>query len=494
MATSSLGVCCLTLASLGPGKVAFPDTIPYQSSQESYFAGQNSELQPLCVVSPESAEEVSSIVTSLVVTASALPAHEQAGCHFAVRSGGHNSFAGASNIDQGVTIDLRALNDVQIASPSESDDDHPPTVFVGTGATWGEVYALLDPAGLPVAGGRAAQVGVGGLTLEGGISYFSPRYGWTCDNVVGVEIVLANGSIVHLDEAQHLDTLAALRGGGSNFGVVTGFELRAFHQGPIYGGHVYYGMETIDAQLRAFAELSDPIVGSYDEYASLITSFGFAGGQGAAVVNSMVYTGEQRGDGERPPVYDPLFDIPQLFSTVRVAPLHEVATEQGSFSQSGKRQLGIVTTHDSTVPMLNATYLRWNASLTAVQDVSGIVWSISLEPLPAAIYARAPTRNAMGLSDSEGSLVVTVLSATWDEAADDARVEEAARMLFAGIEADAHALDAYHPFVYLNYAAQWQDPIASYGRQSVEKLQRISQELDPKGVFRQMVPGFKIPR
>ncbi|GLA33505.1 hypothetical protein AnigIFM63309_000332 [Aspergillus niger] len=481
------GACCLALATiLGQDKVSFPDTPAYEASQRSYFAQQNSALQPSCVVFPDSADE------------------------FAIRSGGHNSFGGASNIHNGVTIDLRALNTIQVQeAPIENDKDESAqnkeaqhTVFVGAGVTWGEVYALLDPLGLSVAGGRAAQVGVGGLTLGGGISYFSPRYGWTCDNLVGAEVVLANGTIVYLDEDQHSDWLAALRGGGANFGVVTGFNLRIFPQGPIYGGSIYHSTETVDAQLRAFAELADPKESSYDDYASLITSFGFAGGQGAAVVNSVVYTGELEepgDDGITPPpaVYKALFDIPQLFSTMRAAPMHEVAIEQGSFSQSGKRQLSVVATHDVTLPMLNATYLRWNSSLEAVRDIPGIVWSISLEPLPPAIYAGAPPdHNVMGLSSTEHpvrSLVVTLLSATWDDAADDARVEEAAKVLFSGIESDAHALDAYHPFVYLNYAAQWQDPIASYGPESIERLRRIRREVDPTGVFQNMVPGgFKI--
>ncbi|CAK40795.1 uncharacterized protein An11g07510 [Aspergillus niger] len=451
------GACCLALATiLGQDKVSFPDTPAYEASQGSYFAQQNSALQPSCVVFPDSADEVSNIITSILAISSGVPDYEKAGCQFAIRSGGHNSFGGASNIHNGVTIDLRALNTIQVQeAPTENDEDESAqnkeaqhTVFVGAGATWGEVYALLDPLGLSVAGGRAAQVGVGGLTLGGGISYFSPRYGWTCDNLVGAEVVLANGTIVYLDEGQHSDWLAALRGGGANFGVVTGFNLQTFPQGPIYGGSIYHSTETIDAQLRAFAELADPKASSYDEYASLITSFGFAGGQGAAIVNSVV-------------------------------------------------QLSVVATHDVTLPMLNATYLRWNSNLEAVQDIPGIVWSISLEPLPPAIYARAPPdHNVMGLSSSERlerSLVVTLLSATWDDAADDARVEEAAKVLFSGIESDAHALDAYHPFVYLNYAAQWQDPIASYGPESIERLRRISREVDPTGVFQNMVPGgFKI--
>ncbi|GKZ76364.1 hypothetical protein AnigIFM56816_006624 [Aspergillus niger] len=507
---SPLGACCLNLASiLGPDKISFPNTTAYEASQKSYFAQQNSDLQPSCVVSPDSAEDVSKIITSLVTTVSALPGHEQARCQFAIRSGGHNSFGGASNIQHGITIDLRALNTIKVLAPS-ADNGNKQTVFVGAGATWGDVYAHLDPLGLSVAGGRAAQVGVGGLTLGGGMSYFSPRYGWTCDSMVGVEIVLANGTIAHWDEeTHHPEWLAALRGGGnSNFGIITGFYLRVFPQGSIYGGSIYCSTDTIDAQLRAFAELADPkAVSHYDENASLITSFGFAGGKGAAVVNSIVYTGKlekakKNGeDSQQPPsppaVYNAFFDIPQLFSTVRVAPVYEISLEQGSFSQNGKRQLSVVTTHDATVPMLKATYVRWNTSLTAVQDVPGIVWSISLEPLPAAIYARAPKgHNVMGLpSDSEKALVVTLLSATWDNAADDTRVEETAKSLFAGIEADAYELNAYHPFVYLNYAAQWQDPIASYGPENVARLRQISREVDPTGVFQRLVPGgFKIPQ
>ncbi|BCS13741.1 oxidoreductase, FAD-binding [Aspergillus luchuensis IFO 4308] len=507
---SPLEACCLNLAStLGPDKISFPNTAAYEASQKSYFAQQNSDLQPSCVVSPHSAEDVSKVITSLITTASALPAHELARCQFAIRSGGHNSFAGVSNIQHGITIDLRALNTIKVQAPSGDNDDKQ-TVFVGAGATWGDVYAHLDPLGLSVAGGRAAQVGVGGLTLGGGMSHFSPRYGWTCDNMVGVEIVLADGTIAHWDEkTQHPEWLAALRGGGnSNFGIVTGFYLRVFPQGPIYGGSVYCSTDTIDAQLRAFAELADPKTPShYDENASLIISFGFAGGKGAAVVNNIVYTGEmekpeKNGEvSQQPPsppaVYRAFLDIPQLYSTMRVAPVHEISLEQGSLSQNGKRQLSVVTTHDATVPMLKATYDRWNTSVAAVQDVPGIVWSISLEPLPAAIYGRAPTgHNMMGLpSDTEKALVVTLLSATWDNVTDDARVEEAAKTLFAGIEADAHHLNAYHPFVYLNYAAQWQDPIASYGPESVSRLQRISREVDPTGVFQRMVPGgFKIPQ
>lgn len=89
--------------------------------------------------------------------------------------------AGFANINGGITIDMTALSSVTIS------DDHT-VVSVGSGATWLDIYTYLDQLGLSVAGGRNGLVGVGGLTLGGGISYFAPRVGWACDNVANFEV------------------------------------------------------------------------------------------------------------------------------------------------------------------------------------------------------------------------------------------------------------------------------------------------------------------
>ncbi|KAL6233355.1 hypothetical protein BDW75DRAFT_191822 [Aspergillus navahoensis] len=478
----TIGVCCLALSSMLGPRVSFPNTDPYITSVQSYFSQQNAALRPLCVVSPADANDVSTAIASIVQTSSRLSTVDKSQCHFAVRSGGHTSLVGgASNIQNGITIDLSALNTVRLG-------DDQTTVSVGVGATWGEVYAYLDPRNLSVAGGRAAQVGVGGLTLGGGISYHSPRYGWTCDTVSEFEIVLPNGTIVHAYEKEHPNLMIALRGGSGNFGIVTNVKLRTFEQGPVWGGQVYYPLDTIDDQLRAFENFN--VAEGYDEYASLITSFGYAGGNGAGVVNSIVYTREE----EYPQVFGKFFEMPSAYSTMRVAGMQDISTEQGSFQSNGKRQLNVVVTHGSTINMLNATYLRWKSSLPAIEDVRGIVWSISLEPLPPAIYAREPTKNAFGLSNTTGPQVVALLSVSWEDEADDEKVRNTARSLFEGIEEDARRLDSYEPFLYLNYAADWQDPIASYGEESVEMLRRVSRDVDPKGVFREGLPrAFRIP-
>ncbi|KAL4943634.1 hypothetical protein BDV06DRAFT_234515 [Aspergillus oleicola] len=478
----SLGACCTALSSVLADKVSFPNTRPYNASLNSYFSLQNSNLKPLCIVSPTSAEDVSTAITSITSTVSTLPPERQSECHIAIRSGGHASHGGASNIDHGVTFDLSNLNSIRL-----SDDQS--TVSVGVGATWGDVYAFLEPYGLCVAGGRAAQVGVGGLTLGGGISYFSPRYGWTCDTATNFEIVLADGQIVNANEHKNGDLLASLRGGGgSNFGIVTNISFKTFKQGLIWGGMAYYSLESIDAQLKAFSEFNS--AEGYDEYASLITSFGFAQGRGSAVVNSIVYTKDE----ENPKSYQPFLEIPSLMSNLTTRSNLEMSKVQGSFQVNGKREMSVVITHDSAVPMLKATFLRWKSSLAAIENVTGMHWSLSLEPLPPAVYARTPTKNAFGLAGKRKALVVTLLSATWEDEKDDETVEKNARELFRGIEEDARKLGSYDPYIYPNYAAIWQDVFLSFGEESVEKLQKVSREVDPEGVFRVNVPGgFKVP-
>ena len=103
------------------------------------------------------------------------------GCHFAIKGQTHAPAAGFANIEGGVTIDMINLNTVRLNA------DHS-VASVGGGASWLDVYAYLEPFGVQVAGGRNGAVGVGGLTLGGGISHFTARVGWACDNVVNYQV------------------------------------------------------------------------------------------------------------------------------------------------------------------------------------------------------------------------------------------------------------------------------------------------------------------
>ena len=164
--------CLSLLATLGPGKVFLPGHQAYEDNGASYFAQANGELSPGCVVKPEMTEQVATTMRTISTLASGLnlvDGDHQAQCRFAIRSGGHHTNAGTSNIQGGVTIDLRALNTIDTSVDGIAK--------LGPGATWDKVYEKLEPHNLTVAGGRTAGVGVGGLVSGGGMSHFGPRYG-----------------------------------------------------------------------------------------------------------------------------------------------------------------------------------------------------------------------------------------------------------------------------------------------------------------------------
>lgn len=140
------------------------------------------------------------------------------GLPLATRGGGHSA-AGLSTIDGGVIIDLRDLNTVSVGS-----DDR---VRVGGGALWRQVVEALGPHDLVISSGDTADVGVGGLTLSGGIGWLVRAYGLTLDHLRSVEIVTASGEMLVADDTQHAELFWALRGGGGAYGVVTAFEFQA---------------------------------------------------------------------------------------------------------------------------------------------------------------------------------------------------------------------------------------------------------------------------
>jgi FAD/FMN-containing dehydrogenase len=145
----------------------------------------------------------------------------------AVRSGGH-SVCGHSSSEGGVVIDLRSLKGIDVDLGSM-------TVWAGSGLTAGEVTAALDPHGVAVGFGDSASVGIGGLTLGGGVGYLTRKLGLTMDSLVAVEVVTASGSILRVNQTSYPDLFWALRGGGGNFGVVTRFCYR-LHRLPEFSG------------------------------------------------------------------------------------------------------------------------------------------------------------------------------------------------------------------------------------------------------------------
>lgn len=229
-------------------RVLLPDDADYSAREQSYWS-QQARLKPACIVLPYSASEVSTIVKVLT--------DKQA--KFAVRSGGHTPHAGSNNIDGGVTIDLSFLNWTRFDAASE-------TVDIGPGCRWRDVYGELDKHGHIVAGGRNGTVGVGGLILGGGISFSTGRRGFACDDVISFEVVLADGRIVTATASEYSDLYFALKGGSSNFGIVTNYKMHALKNDGIFGGLKVYPKQVTPKATEALVRFTASVESDLDSH------------------------------------------------------------------------------------------------------------------------------------------------------------------------------------------------------------------------------------
>jgi FAD/FMN-containing dehydrogenase len=161
----------------------------------------------------------------------------------AVRGGGHN-ITGNATCDGGLVIDLSGLRSVRV-------DPARRRASVDPGCVWGDVDHETEGFGLAVPGGIVSTTGVAGFTLGGGFGHLTRRYGFASDNLIGAHLVTADGRLLHASPEENKDLFWGIRGGGGNFGVVTGFEFRLHPAGPeVFGGLVFHPAERAPSLLR----------------------------------------------------------------------------------------------------------------------------------------------------------------------------------------------------------------------------------------------------
>ncbi|KAL8965709.1 MAG: hypothetical protein Q9183_003722 [Haloplaca sp. 2 TL-2023] len=463
---------------LGP-KVGLPSSASYIGTSASFWSQQEQLVRPKCVVRPLSTRDVAAAIYVLSVVNNQTNFSDE--CKFAIKGGGHTPQRGAANQPGGVTIDLGALKQVDV-SPDRK------TTSIGPGSRWGDIYPRLDSQNLAISGGRVAAVGVGGLVTGGGISFFSPRFGFVCDSVVNYELVLPYGKVIHVNESTP-DLFKALKGGSNNFGVVTRFDVKSFESGKFWGGFVFYPLSTMPQHVAAFVGLAG--AQPYDPFAALIHSYSWAAGSWQ-IANNYVYTKVPA--EPYPPVFKPFTDIrPQTLNTTRVSVVTDFTVELATTSPATKRQIFITLTHGLSGPLITEIFNLADATLQRVKLASGLLFSISFQPLPTEITTKNSATNSLGLDGSDGNLVLTLLGIQWTLATDDAAITAAANGWLAAAKAAAAKAGLANEFVYLNYAAPGQDPIGGYGAANKASLRSVSQKYDPEQIFQKAVPGaFKL--
>jgi FAD/FMN-containing dehydrogenase len=233
------------LTSIVQGQVTLPGDADYDEVRQVFYGGI--DKKPAAIVRVADAMDVRKVILFA-------KEHELA---LAVRSGGH-SVAGYSTVDGGVVIDLR---DMRKATVDTSDK----TVWAKPGLTAGELTSELDQYNLVLGFGDTGSVGIGGITLGGGVGFLARKFGLAIDNLLAAEIVTANGEILLVDENNYPDLFWAIRGGGGNFGVVTKFKYRLHELADCYGGMLF-----LPATAEVISGIAESTATAPDELSAIV--------------------------------------------------------------------------------------------------------------------------------------------------------------------------------------------------------------------------------
>ena len=378
----------------------------------------------------------------------------------AVRGGGHN-VAGNAVCDGGLMIDLSPMKSVRV-------DPVQRTARAEPGLTWREFDYETQAFGLATTGGVVPTTGVAGLTLGRGIGWLMGKYGLSCDNLLAVDVVTADGQLIQASAAKNPDLFWGVRGGGGNFGIVTSFEFQLHSVGQVLGGMVIHPLAKAKEVLKFYREFTMTVPDELTTQAGLLTS-----PEGEPVVALVVCYHGLLEEGER--VLKPLRAFgPPLADEIRPMPytalqgLVEAAFPPGL--QNYWKSNFLQALSDDAIDVLAERFAMSPASTSF----------LVLEHLSGAVCRVAEDATAFGHRDAAYNLLVLGI---WPDPADNT----------ANIQWVRETWKAMQPFatnrVYVNYLGQVDDEGVerikeAYGLAQYERLLALKKKYDPTNLFR----------
>jgi FAD/FMN-containing dehydrogenase len=252
MSMTKTGQVAQSFASGFPGAVVTPGDADYDAARAVWNG--SIDARPALIARCRTTDE---IVAAVNLT-------RAAGVPLAVRGGGH-SIAGLSTCDEGVVIDLSQMRRVEVDADKR-------VATVQPGATWADFDTATAAEGLATTGGLISSTGVAGLTLGGGIGWLQRKYGLSCDNLMGADVVTADGDVVRASETERPDLLWGLRGGGGNFGIVSSFEFALHPVGTVLGGLLLFPIARGNEVLTMFRDWAAGAPDEASMLAAIITA------------------------------------------------------------------------------------------------------------------------------------------------------------------------------------------------------------------------------
>jgi len=430
------------------GRVISPGDADYDAARSLFYGDMDN--RPMVIIRPLDAAEVAAVIDLA----------RQTGLPLAVRSGGHSA-AGYSVVDGGIVLDLSCMKALEL-------DLEARTAWAESGLTAGEYTAAVGEHGLVTGFGDTGSVGIGGITLGGGIGYLVRRYGLTIDSLLAAEIVTADGSILRVDNDDHPDLFWALRGGGGNFGVVTRFKFQLHELDQIMGGMLV--LPATPEVVAGFMTLAEAAGEDLSTIANVMSAppmpFLPPEVHGKLILMAMmVYAG-------------PLEDAKLALAPFRAlaAPLADMLRPMRYAEMFPEEEGGYHPTaigHNMFIK-----HVDLNTAETIVRFLEASDAPIRVAQLRAlgGVLARVP-EDATAYAHRKSPIMVN-LAAFYSTPS-----EKASRQRW--IEEFAEAIDQGDPGVYTNFMGDEPERVrAAYPGATWERLVQIKQRYDPRNLFR----------
>ena len=438
------------------GQVLEPGDAGYDDAR-TVFYGKFHHRRPAVIVKVADANDVSQVVNFA----------REHGIDLAVRSGGH-SLAGHSNPDGGILIDLSLMKGLEFDVPNR-------TAWAETGLTAGEYTVAAGKHGLATGFGDTPSVGIGGLTLGGGIGFLVRKHGLTIDDLLAAEIVTADGEIRHVDANNHPDLFWAIRGGGGNFGVVTRFKFRLHEIDKIVGG-----MLILPATPDVIAEFIAQAEAAPDELSTIANVMVGAPmpflpeeHHGKLIIMAlMAYTGDVS-NGEK--IFAPFRALSPLVDMVQTMPypeIYKLMEAEGGPPEEVARTL-FLDTFDRDVAETVVEHLQ-RASTFAVAQFRVLGGAMARVPVDATAFAHRSRRYmaAIGAVYERAEETPTHLAWLNDFVAALNQGAGGAYVNFLSDEGQARVREAYP-------GATWERLTAIKGRYDPTNLFHLNQNIPP---------------
>ena len=386
------------------------------------------------------------------------------GLEVAVRGGGH-SISGLSSTDGGIMIDLQPMNGVEV-------DPERRRARVGGGALLRDLDRATHAHGLATTGGMVNHTGVGGLTLGGGYGWLARLHGLACDNLVSAEIVTASGDIVEASDDENSDLFWGIRGGGGNFGVVTGFEFRLHPIGPVLSVERRYEPQDAVAVLGVFRELMAAAPRELCGLASMQAGGGGRDLEGASteareLIAWLVYVGADLEEGER--LAAPLAQVARpIAESARVLTYPEVQSLTSDASGARRRHYW----KGSLVWDLSDAFLDTFVERGVLGDGAG---GLEIFSLGGAI---SDVRDDDTAYPSRGASFDSLAAVTWEDPRDDERNISITRANWEALR------EFVRGGVYVNdLGTDAEDRVREVYGSKFDRLVALKQRWDPNNTF-----------